>query len=35
VNVAAAIWGAIGLIAGLDLRTVQLWAHRTITMAKA
>ena len=34
-NVAAAIWVAISLIAGVDLRTVQLWAHRTFTMAKA
>jgi hypothetical protein len=35
VNVAAAISGPISLIAGLDVRTVQLWAHRIITMAKA
>jgi hypothetical protein len=23
-----AVWGAVSLVAGLDLRTVQLWTHR-------
>jgi hypothetical protein len=32
VNVAAALCGAVTLIAGLDLRTVQLWADRIFTM---
>jgi hypothetical protein len=34
-NIAAAIWGTVSMIAGVDLRTVQVWAHRIITMARA
>jgi hypothetical protein len=33
-SVAAALVGTVSLIAGLDLRTVQVWAHRILTMTR-
>ena len=31
-TVAAALYGAANTIAGSDLRTVQLWVHRVLTI---
>jgi len=33
-NILAALLGAVTMVAGLDLRTVQLWAQRLLTMTR-
>jgi hypothetical protein len=34
VNLLAAVWGAVSMIVALDLRTVQLWAHRLLAIGR-